>query len=110
VTNALRLNLKISALADAASPHPVHRLDYATTGVLLVGKTQSSIRALNKAFENKEIAKTYYAATIGEMEPNGEISHQVDNKESLSFFSVCNTVDSVRFNKLNLVKLEPKTG
>ena len=110
MTNALRLNLKISALADAASPHPVHRLDYATTGVLLVGKTQSSIRALNKAFENKEIAKTYYAATIGEMEPNGEISHQVDNKESLSFFSVCNTVDSVRFNKLNLVKLEPKTG
>jgi len=110
VGNALSLNLKISPLADATSPHPVHRLDHATTGALLVGKTRSSIRALNKAFENKEIAKIYYAAAIGKMEPNGEISHQIDNKESLSSFSVCNTVDSVRFDKLNLVKLEPKTG
>ena len=110
MANALKLNLKISPLTDATSPQPVHRLDFATTGVLLVGKTQSSIRLLNKAFENKEISKTYYAATIGEMEARGEISHQIDKKESLSFFSVCKTVDSLRFKKLNLVILQPKTG
>lgn len=110
IANALDQNLKRSNLPDATTPQPVHRLDYATTGVLLVGKTSSSIRALNIIFENRAVSKTYYAVTIGEMEDEGEITSEVDGKKSQSNYKLCESVPSERFGKLNLVKLEPQTG
>lgn len=110
IANALGQNLKRSNLADATIPQPVHRLDYATTGILLVGKTSSSIRALNKLFENRGVTKIYYAVTIGEMDAQGEITTEVDDKQSQSNYTLCETVSSERFGKLNLVKLEPQTG
>ena len=110
ITNALVQNLEESKLSDATTPQPVHRLDYATTGLLLIGKTSSSIRRLNKLFENKEVAKTYYAVTIGEIDTKGIINSEIDGKKACSIFSLQKTVPSNRFGKLNLVKLEPKTG
>ncbi|MFD2585437.1 RluA family pseudouridine synthase [Croceitalea marina] len=110
VTNALSQNLKESTAIDAVKPQPVHRLDYATTGVLLIGKTRSSIRILNALFENKKVKKTYYAITIGDMNPQGEITSTIDGKPSESRFTVLDSVSSKRFGKLNLVKLNPKTG
>ncbi len=110
IANALPQNIKRSELSDACRPQPVHRLDYATTGILLVGKTSSSIRALNKLFENKVVDKTYYAISIGEMEQEGKITTEVDGKQSHSNYKVCESVSSERFGKLNLVQLEPKTG
>jgi 23S rRNA pseudouridine1911/1915/1917 synthase len=110
ITNALVQNIKGSALPDATTPQPVHRLDYATTGILLVGKTSNSIRALNKMFENKTLEKTYYAVTIGEMKTRGKINSEVDGKKSQSNYELCESVPSERFGKLNLVQLEPQTG
>ncbi len=111
IANALPQNLKNSNLDDATIPQPVHRLDYGTTGVLLVGKTASSIRVLNKLFEDKEIQKNYYAVAIGKMkEKHGIINTEVDEKESQSTYQVIESVISQRFDFLNLVKLEPKTG
>ncbi len=110
IANALSQNLKPSILTTITAPQPVHRLDYATTGVLLVGKTSNSIYALNKLFENKEIKKTYYAVTIGNMKPGRTISTTIDGKASQSDYQILESVPSKRFNILNLVKLEPKTG
>lgn len=110
IANALDQNLKRSNLLDATIPQPVHRLDYATTGVLLIGKTSSSIRALNIIFENRAVSKTYYAVTIGEMDHQGAITSEVDGKKSKSNYTLCESVPSERFGKLNLVKLEPQTG
>lgn len=110
IANALEQNLKPSTLPDATKPQPVHRLDYATTGILLVGKTSCSIRALNKLFEDKKIKKTYYAVTIGKMNYDGEITIDIDSKSSLSQYKVIHSIASKRFNTLNLVKLAPKTG
>ena len=110
IANALDQNLQKSSLPDATKPQPVHRLDYETTGVLLVGKTSSSIRALNKMFEEKAVRKTYYAITIGEMNDRGTITSAIDGKEAQTDYEVCESVTSPRFNKLNLVKLEPQTG
>ncbi|MCX2680310.1 RluA family pseudouridine synthase [Galbibacter sp. EGI 63066] len=110
VANALPQNIKASTLPDATKPQPVHRLDYPTTGILLIGKTNSSIRALNKMFEDKEIEKTYYAVTIGEMDSNGKINSAIDNKKSESGYTVHQSVSSERFGTLNLVELKPKTG
>jgi len=110
IAKALAQNIKPSTLPDATTPQPVHRLDYPTTGILLVGKTSSSIHALNKMFENKEIKKTYYAVTIGEMDCRGKIISKIDGKKSHSNYSLKASVPSKKYGKLNLVKLEPQTG
>lgn len=110
VANALGQNLKPSSLPDKVRPQPVHRLDYATTGILLVGKTSRSIRELNKLFEEKAVAKTYFAVTIGEMDRQGTIDLPVDNKPSRSHYEVLDSVPSERFGMLNLVELKPETG
>ncbi|MEM8970077.1 MAG: RluA family pseudouridine synthase, partial [Bacteroidota bacterium] len=110
VANALAQNIKPSSLADATIPQPVHRLDYATTGVLLIGKTSGSIRVLNKMFEAKQIEKIYYAVAIGEMNSSGVITTKIDGKRAQSEYTVEETVLSERFDKLNLVQLTPQTG
>lgn len=110
ITNALPQNLKPSNLHDATTPQPVHRLDYSTSGLLLIGKTNNSIRALNKLFENKDIKKTYYAVTIGTMKSKGKITSPIDGKPSQSKYNLKASVSSKRFGSLNLVKLRPKTG
>ena len=110
IDNALQQNLQRSIQSDAVRPRAVHRLDYPTTGVLLIGKTSSSIQALNQLFENKKIEKIYHAITIGKLEPEGRIQFEVDEKQSESIYKVIATVSSKRFSKLNLVKLSPKTG
>ncbi len=110
IANALAQNIKRSNLTDATTPHPVHRLDYATTGILLIGKTNSSIRALNKMFENNEVKKTYYAVSIGEMNDLGEITSEIDGKKSQSNYTLKASAPSKKFGKLNLVELTPQTG
>ncbi len=110
IANALPQNLKASTLADATQPQPVHRLDYATTGALLAGKTSSAIRALNGLFAKGEVSKVYYAVAIGEMPQQGTIAAEIDGKPSQSHYEVMESVTSERFGKLNRVKLNPKTG
>ena len=110
IANALAQNIKRSDLADATIPQPVHRLDYATTGILLVGKTSTSIRTLNKMFADNEVKKIYYAITIGEMNHRGKITAEIDGKISQSNYTIIESVSSKKFNKLNLVQLKPQTG
>ena len=110
IDNALLQNVTKSTLFDAVRPRPVHRLDYPTSGLLLTGKTNSSIIALNQLFENKEIKKTYHAINIGKMNEKGEINFPVDAKNAFTSYQVLKTVISERFNFLNLVELTPKTG
>lgn len=110
IANGLQQNLQKSSLFDAVKPQPIHRLDYPTSGVLLIGKTSASILTLSKLFENKKITKTYIAICIGTMKNNGIIDTQIDNKPSISTYKVLQTVISKRFKFLNLVELQPKTG
>jgi 23S rRNA pseudouridine1911/1915/1917 synthase len=110
IANGLSQNLKKSNQSDAVKPQPIHRLDYPTSGLLLVGKTSTSIQSLSKLFENKKIQKTYFAITINRMNNKGSISSSIDNRKSLTDYEVLESVKSERFEFLNLVKLSPKTG
>lgn len=110
IVNALPQNLRPSTLPDATRPHPAHRLDFGTTGILLVGKTSRCTRALNQLFKEKRVEKTYYAVTIGEMSGNGTINTPVDDRASVSHYAVTHSVPSSRFGQLNLVRLTPETG
>ena len=44
------------------------------------------------------------------MDPKGIIDQNIDEKEAVTHFEQVASVNSPRFNKLNLVKLLPKTG
>ena len=108
--HALSGNLKASSQEDATEPEPIHRLDYPTSGVILIGKTRSMIIRLNQLFESRKIQKTYHAICIGRMEKHGIIEKDIDTKASKSEYLVLHSLPSPRFDFLNLVQLIPHTG
>ncbi len=110
IQNALSQNLKPSTQKDAVKLRPVHRLDYPTSGLLLISKTNAATHALMKLFEEKTIQKTYYAIAIGHMKKEGIITIPIDEKESTSTYTTVGTITSEKYDFLNLVALQPKTG
>ncbi|MEO1436273.1 MAG: RluA family pseudouridine synthase [Bacteroidota bacterium] len=111
VENALPFNLKASpASAALPRPLPVHRLDFPTTGVLLVAKTRSALTQLKQQFEARTVQKVYLAITIGQMTRQGRIDEPIDGKSASSKYEVLESVSSDRFGQLNLVRLHPTTG
>lgn len=110
--NALSNNLKKSNKEDALPrPDPIHRLDYPTSGLVMIGKTFDAVIRLNKLFENREVQKLYLAVTIDKMtESEGNIQFPIDGKKCHSSFKILDRVESPRFGYLNLVQLSPHTG
>lgn len=110
IANALTQNLTKSTQEDAVKPQPIHRLDYPTSGLLLIGKTSTALQSLGELFKTKKINKTYYAISVGKMCIGGILNLKVDGKNASTEFSVLHAEKSTRFEFLNLVKLHPKTG
>ncbi len=111
IQNALIGNLRLSNQEDALRwVKPVHRLDAATSGLLIVAKTAKALVKLGQQFEAKEIAKTYAAIVIGEIDESGNIQFEIDGLASESQFELLEVVPSLRNKKLSLVHLYPKTG
>ncbi len=108
--NALPKKLKKSKKSDVVSPEPIHRLDYPTTGIVLIGKTRQALVKLNQLFENRDIQKKYLAITIGHQNKTGIIEEDIDGKLAKSAYSVLSIVESERFLFLNLVELDLFTG
>lgn len=109
--NALSFNLIKSPETDALEhPEPIHRLDYATSGVLLVGKTRLAVILLNKMFEERQINKIYHAICIGEMKASGIIESEIEDKACKSSFKVLESIESAKYSFLHLVQLTPHTG
>jgi 23S rRNA pseudouridine1911/1915/1917 synthase len=109
--NALTTSLTKSKQKDAlVYPEPIHRLDYPTSGVLLIGKTSQSVIFLNKMFEQQKIKKKYKAITIGNQEENGIIEDPINEKTSKSEFKIITSIPSRKYGFLNLVELIPHTG
>lgn len=109
--NALGANLKKSSQKDRLErPEPVHRLDYPTSGALLIAKTSTSLIALNTMFKEKSIQKKYVAVTMGKQIETGIIEKEIDNKPSKTTFRVVQKIESNKYDSLNLVELIPATG
>lgn len=109
--NALPYNLKVSKAADAMiRPLPVHRLDYPTTGALLVAKTATALRELKSQFERQGVQKWYLSVVMGFPATYGRIDRVVDHKASQSEFERLAFVPSEKYSRLNLLRLQPYTG
>lgn len=109
--NALPTNLKKSSKEDVLlRPEPVHRLDYPTSGALLIAKTAQAVMLLNKLFEERRIEKIYIAVTIGKLEDSGIINTPIEDKEAKTEFKISKTIESPKYEFLNLTELRPYTG
>ncbi len=60
-------------LPDLASLRLVHRLDVGTTGLVLVARDADMHRALSRAFERREVGKTYLALAWGKPRPRAGV-------------------------------------
>ncbi|MEE4287740.1 MAG: RNA pseudouridine synthase [Erythrobacter sp.] len=50
------------------APVPVHRIDTDTSGCLLLARNPKALKRFNKAFEDRQVAKTYLAVLAGHPE------------------------------------------
>lgn len=111
IQNALLFNLNISKQADALKwPRPVHRLDYATSGLLLIAKTASALAWLGKQFEERQIKKTYRALVVGKPEDEGVIVEKIEGKEALTSYKIISCGRSIYTDWVSLLEIFPETG
>lgn len=111
IENALKFNLTPSSQKDALQhAEAIHRLDYPTSGVLVVGKTREAVVRMNRMFSEGQMDKRYLAVTIGQMYEGGILDSEIDGKPSKTEFKLLRSEDSERFEKLNLVDIKLYTG
>lgn len=101
---------------------PIHRLDYKTSGALIIGKTSETARFVQSQFEEGTILKTYLALLRGYTADTGEVNSPVKNpnsgkyKEALTHFEtltrteVAIPVQPYPQSRYSFVKFNPKTG
>lgn len=109
--NALPYNIQLSTQPDAITqPQLVHRLDSATSGLIIVAKTSKCLIKLGEMLKQGLITKKYLAIVVGEVQEEGIINSPIEEKEAVSEFKKIETIASSAFNFLSKVYLFPKTG
>ena len=103
--------------------YPVHRLDRATSGVLLFGLSAEAARRLVAEFEHQAVDKAYLAVARGWVDEQGLIDHPVADDEGNSIAQPARTryrclarvelpfaVDRYPTSRYSLVGVSPETG
>ncbi len=105
--------------------HPAHRLDYETSGLVLVGKTLQSAKDLKTLFMQKKVKKTYLALAHGLVDKNividkpiltpQNIQKDLRIKSKISLLGKPSTtlVEPLSYNPfldISLLKITPITG
>ena len=111
VENALIDQVAVSTQPDALPwPRPVYRLDYSTSGLLLIAKTAFAQKQLGQALEKREIKKVYTAIVQGKIPTSGSIDEPIHNLTARSEYERIRHVPSLRDDHLSMVRLIPVTG
>lgn len=109
--NALGDNLQSSTQQDRLRwPLPIHRLDTATSGLVIVAKTHSVRVELGDMLKNKKIQKRYRAILQGTIKENGTIDSPIGEKNAVSKFEVVENITTLKDTSLTLVNFYPVTG
>lgn len=107
---------------EATGPLIVHRLDMATSGVLLIAKTEFAYHRLQQAFLNHQIQKKYVAIISGKEipekgiislpllpdylnRPRQTVNHE-QGKEAITEYEILERIDGSHLR----IALYPKTG
>jgi RluA family pseudouridine synthase len=109
--NALGDNLKRSQQNDRLRwPLPIHRLDTATSGLVIIAKTHSVRVELGRMLENKTIQKRYRAILQGTLIGKGVIESPIGEKTAVSKFEVVENITTLKDTSLTLVDFYPVSG
>lgn len=109
--NGLIAHLAKSTQGDVLPlPLAIHRLDSATSGLLIIAKTHTARISLGRMLEEKMIYKTYQAVVIGETPASGIFTEPINGKEAITRFERFETIPSLVSGKLTLLNLHPETG
>jgi tRNA pseudouridine65 synthase len=106
--------LDLARAALGAYVYPVHRLDRATSGVLLFALDSGSAAAMGRLFEAGAVHKTYFALVRGVPPEAGVIDSPVPKSEggarvpALTLFRRCHVVEDER--RWSIVEARPQTG
>ena len=100
---------------DLSKPRPVHRLDAATGGLLVVAKTRTAEVGLKQSFANRTCQKRYKALLVGKLEPSeGECRVPMGGKDAYTKYEVVKYVRCsdplAKDGWITVVDLHPITG
>lgn len=94
---------------------PIHRLDRATSGIILLALDEESARLLNQSFRDRAVGKKYLALVRGVTPESGRIDHPIvraedgKSQEATTDFKRLETVPAEP-RDLSLVLVKPLTG
>jgi len=109
--NALPPNLLPSSASDALSwPRPVHRLDRATQGLVIIAKTRRAQVAFTQMFEAREIEKHYLALVMGATPAEGILENPIEQKAARTTFKELKRARSIKNEWVTLLEASPHTG
>jgi 23S rRNA pseudouridine1911/1915/1917 synthase len=119
---------EVKTVGDEPTLRPgiVHRLDKATSGVMIVAKTQASFEYLKKLFQEHGMEKTYYALVFGMPArekgtidapigiKNGSLKRSIHvskmAKSAITEYSVVKKFSKDGGESYALLEIHPKTG
>ena len=111
LVNALPTVIQPSTEPDVLSwPHPVHRLDIRTGGLVVCAKTARANVGLGRAFQHREVHKEYIAVAIGRLEGCMTVDEPVEDRSARTRFAVQRHVPSHMLEWLTWVRCWPETG
>jgi tRNA pseudouridine65 synthase len=96
--------------------YPVHRLDRATSGVLIYALNVESARYFAGEFQNQKMKKTYFCVSRGWTEEGGIIDHPQDEKPSVTSYERIGKIELPRFieryptSRYSLNRVVPHNG
>ena len=105
--------------------YPVHRLDRATSGVLIFGLSSEAAKKLSESFTRQEVQKTYYCVTRGWILEKNRISRPLKSEQSSEEPSYLDSITDINplarielpiavgpysSCRYSLVEVQPKTG
>jgi 23S rRNA pseudouridine1911/1915/1917 synthase len=116
---------KLSAVGGELRPGIVHRLDKATSGLIIVAKNDEAHRRLGSQFSGREIKKTYIALVHGWLkQEKGTVNSSISRdrvrrvrmttrlkggRDAVTHYKVLRRIDSP-FGKMTLLEVKIDTG
>ena len=104
------LNLTRNAIGSWV--YPVHRLDRATSGVLVFARSSEHARSLHESFSTRSVDKTYLALVRGTPPTQGVIDSPMAKREGGPDVEAVTEFETlfVSDQRLSLVEARPRTG
>lgn len=109
--NAVAGNLKATSKINSIHPPKlVHRLDSATSGLVIIAKTSEAVQLFGNLLAEKQVHKKYIAIVKGDTEESTLIESKIGDKEASTLFFKKETIDSDALGRISWLELYPQTG